>query len=477
MCDALACEYERARAGPARGRAVRLRAPAAPARGLAAGADRRRRAACSRPPAADERLVGVAPGARDRRDVRGPGRRRGLVARAAAGRRGGLAASSADGLRREAGERTRRAAPRRRAVRLAVRGRRGPRGCSPTGEIAACCRDARAARRGLGLPAGQRARRHDRGRRRRLGAPDARAQPAPGPARPGEAREQLGRRLRRAASSGAATPTTGASCAATRTCTRPARTGRSRPGRRTSTRSSRRTARRTPARFVAINVEQRTRAVDRDAARDALADRRAVPRRRPRRARRARPAARATPAPTPSCAPSAPPRRAAGRWRWLAPRPRATPRELPLEWAAGAVCDAYVALGELPAEVAATLRVHRPAGGLGARRACPTPTPRSSRRVSAALDELFGGGALPRYVVSRKVAAAGRPADDRLAPGAGRPRAPQGPRARRSTPRGSAGGRGRARLLPRRRRARPRAGGAGVAPSRPLETQRRRIWR
>ena len=100
-------------------------------------------------------------------------------------------------------------------------------------------------------------------------------------------------------------------------------------------------------RFTAINVEQRDRAQDRDAARerwqvgvpyrgvdlDAL-----VVRDPPRR----------EPAPQLSLADVRPPRRF-----WPLPliaRGRLHPAELPLEWAAGAVCDAYLALGELESE-------------------------------------------------------------------------------------------------------------------------------
>ena len=84
---------------------------------------------------------------------------------------------------------------------------------------------------------------------------------------------------------------------------------------------------------------------------------------------------------------------------------RAHPAELPLEWAAGAICDAYVALGELTPEVARTMSFTvRPEGWV--RVGLPDGDPEVSRHVSAALDELYGGGALPRYVVSRKVVGA-----------------------------------------------------------------------
>ena len=93
-----------------------------------------------------------------------------------------------------------------------------------------------------------------------------------------------------------------------------------------------------------------------------------------------------------------PPRR-----RWLARR-RAYPPALPLEWAAAAVCDAYVALGVLPAQVARSMCfTMRPEGWV--RVSLPDADVEASRLVSAALDELFGGGALARYVVSRRVVA------------------------------------------------------------------------
>ena len=62
-------------------------------------------------------------------------------------------------------------------------------------------------------------------------------------------------------------------------------------------------------------------------------------------------------------------RRAAGRRRGVVwargVARRAHPAELPLEWAAGAVCDAYVALGELTPEVAADDVVHASAPRAG----------------------------------------------------------------------------------------------------------------
>jgi superfamily II DNA or RNA helicase len=87
-------------------------------------------------------------------------------------------------------------------------------------------------------------------------------------------------------------------------------------------------------------------------------------------------------------------------------RARLYPTELPLEWAAGAVCDAYVSLGELTPDVAASLTFAvRPEGWV--RVALPAATPEASALVSGALDELIGGAGLPRYTVSRRALAAG----------------------------------------------------------------------
>ena len=195
-------------------------------------------------------------------------------------------------------------------------------------------------------------------------------------------------------------------------------------------------------RFVAINLEQQDRAVDRDAARGRWrigepyrgVDLDVLVVRNPRRAASSRQAALARRAaaaqPLADAGRRRRPRgrgrrdrdgRGAGRPRaarrrrrsrsWRPARPscgrggvarRAHPAELPLEWAAGAVCDAYVALGEMTAEVARTMSFTvRPEGWV--RVGLPDADPEVSRRVTAALDELYGGGALARYVVSRKV--------------------------------------------------------------------------
>lgn len=86
---------------------------------------------------------------------------------------------------------------------------------------------------------------------------------------------------------------------------------------------------------------------------------------------------------------------------------RRHPAELPLEWAAGAVCEAYASLGELTADALASLDFGvRPEGWL--RVMLPDASVEESRRVCAAIDDLLGGGALPRYVVSRPAVRPGR---------------------------------------------------------------------
>lgn len=86
---------------------------------------------------------------------------------------------------------------------------------------------------------------------------------------------------------------------------------------------------------------------------------------------------------------------------------RRHPSELPLEWAAGAVCEAYASLGELTAGALASLDFGvRPEGWL--RVMLPDASVEESRRVCAAIDDILGGGALPRYVVSRPAVRPGR---------------------------------------------------------------------
>jgi len=85
---------------------------------------------------------------------------------------------------------------------------------------------------------------------------------------------------------------------------------------------------------------------------------------------------------------------------------RLYPATLPLEWATAAVCEAYVALGELTAEAMVTTQFAvRPEGWV--RISLPDASVESSRSVSAAVDELLGGSGLPRYVVSRRAVGEG----------------------------------------------------------------------
>jgi superfamily II DNA or RNA helicase len=159
--------------------------------------------------------------------------------------------------------------------------------------------------------------------------------------------------------------------------------------------------------FGAINAAQRARAIDRLAARERWrigtpyrgVDLDALVVRKPRRASAAAEVALG--------ALSAPRRLPLG---WVAARlglgSRSYPAELPLEWAAGAVCEAYVALGELPAAAAASLGFAvRPGGWV--RISLPDAEPAASTAVAAALDDVVGGGGLPRYVVSRIAAGQG----------------------------------------------------------------------
>jgi hypothetical protein len=77
-----------------------------------------------------------------------------------------------------------------------------------------------------------------------------------------------------------------------------------------------------------------------------------------------------------------------------------------VEWAAGIVAAAYVDLGELSAPAAGSIAFGtRPDGWV--RVALPAAEVDESRRFSAALDELLGGGGLARYVVSRQARGAG----------------------------------------------------------------------
>jgi hypothetical protein len=85
---------------------------------------------------------------------------------------------------------------------------------------------------------------------------------------------------------------------------------------------------------------------------------------------------------------------------------RAYPADVPLEWAAGAVCEAYVALGEAPPGAVESLEFTvRPEGWV--RVSLPEAEEAASAAVTAAIDDVVGGGGLPRYVVSRVAAGAG----------------------------------------------------------------------
>ena len=157
-------------------------------------------------------------------------------------------------------------------------------------------------------------------------------------------------------------------------------------------------------RFVAINVEQQDRAGDRDAARERWGvglpyrglDLDALVVRNPARAGDG-----ADTVALGSVAPLA-------RGWWTAPLAflgigarRRYPAALPLEWATAAVCEAYVALGELTPEAMATAQFAvRPEGWV--RISLPDASVEASRAVSAAVDELVGGSGLPRYAVSRR---------------------------------------------------------------------------
>ena len=129
-------------------------------------------------------------------------------------------------------------------------------------------RHARAARRGLELPAAERAGRHDDRHHRRLASSRCAAARC-GWTRPTRRRSPpTGTSSASRPTSCAAPPTTSASCASTCTCSRPPRTARSRPARRTCTRSSGPFAPPPVERFAALNAELLARAADRDAARE-----------------------------------------------------------------------------------------------------------------------------------------------------------------------------------------------------------------
>ena len=159
--------------------------------------------------------------------------------------------------------------------------------------------------------------------------------------------------------------------------------------------------------FAAINREQRDRAADLAAARERWrigqpyrgVDLDALAVHRPRRVRTE---------PAVGLGSLRPPTRLPLGWALAAAgmRSRAYPAELPLEWAAAAVCDAYVALGELPPAAAATVEFTvRPEGWV--RVSMPDADPAASATVTAALDDVVGGAGLARYVVSRVASGSG----------------------------------------------------------------------
>jgi superfamily II DNA or RNA helicase len=95
---------------------------------------------------------------------------------------------------------------------------------------------------------------------------------------------------------------------------------------------------------------------------------------------------------------------------WAAARLHAArgrlPVVLPLDRAARAVADAYVELGELSAQAAATIEIEPRASGW-LRCTLPAATPEESTRVATALDELIAAPAAARYLVSRPLAEPG----------------------------------------------------------------------
>jgi superfamily II DNA or RNA helicase len=82
------------------------------------------------------------------------------------------------------------------------------------------------------------------------------------------------------------------------------------------------------------------------------------------------------------------------------------PLVLPLDRAARAVADAYVELGEMSAEGAATVEIEPRASGW-LRCSLPQASPEEAAKVAAALDELIGVADAPRYLVSRPLAEPG----------------------------------------------------------------------
>ena len=367
---------------------------------------------------------------------------------------------------------------------------------------------------------------HQRGHRR-LRAPDARAL-ACGSTRPTRTRS------RRTGTSSAsrratrrATPTTSASSASTATSTRPPTTGRSRPASATCTPTSPRSARRRPtasprsrARWPprratatpparAGGSARRTRAHEVADARPAPAPRDAPRAGGTRRA----PAAHRASASAPCSARGALAAARRGRRRRRSPGRSRSPADpgrgrvaaaalararsdaallpaaAPLDRIARAVCDAYVALGELRPEAAGLARRSSRARPATCAAALRDATPEEAERVTAALDALLGAGraaALPALAAHRaaRPAPGGRCCASR--PGAGRPLTVVARGARRPRPPQGARGGARGRLAPL---ARPRElrftqrDGPGrealadaAAQEWSYDTQRRDVW-
>lgn len=110
---------------------------------------------------------------------------------------------------------------------------------------------------------------------------------------------------------------------------------------------------------------------------------------------------------------------------WAAARMRraahAFPVAAPLDLVAHAIADAYVALGELRPEAAASLDLEPRTSG-HVRCALTAADEDEARRFAAALDQVLGVVETPRYLVSRWVADPGRSPGRRLADGLrGRP--------------------------------------------------------
>jgi hypothetical protein len=87
------------------------------------------------------------------------------------------------------------------------------------------------------------------------------------------------------------------------------------------------------------------------------------------------------------------------------------PAAAPLDRIASAICDAYVGLGELRPEAAASLTFEPRASGY-LRCRLDEATPEEAARVTSALDAMLGPVERPRYLLSRLVAPPDPPAPD-----------------------------------------------------------------